>query len=168
MHIQYFGYLTAVQENVVKEEVKLTIKSGMDELDQDALDHMAELSAMKLGAYLNISASAGSFSAPCYVKSITGNYTSKTVQSVLLIDKADVDQNAGRTLITLCRMELKLTVEVSNRQMRFDDLVMKNKGPDSVTLTANGRSVTMTSETAQKAAEILKAAKERHDHPPSL
>jgi hypothetical protein len=144
MLISFYGTLSGLTANILKDEAKIGVACKVEEMDEDALDRLAEVCALQIASDVHLVFEGNQLALPCRVGSVMTDHAKKDIKIVIVVPEKRLDAKDKSCLEEWYRMEREIGVEVTNRQMTFKDIVPQGlRGRvDKVTISSGNKSVT--------------------------
>lgn len=161
MLISFYGTLAGVTANILKGEAKITIGCKVEEMDDDTLDRLAEVCALLISSDVHLVYEGRQVALPCTVSSVLTDHAKKAIKVVVAVPEKRLEAQDKSYIEEWYRMEREIGVEITNRQMTFNDIVPQGaRGRlESVTITHNDRSVTLRNASIDPVSdELIKQA----------
>lgn len=144
MLISFYGTLSGLTANILKDEAKIGVACRTEEMDEDTLDRLAEACALQIASDVHLSFEGNKVDQPCRVFSVMTDHAKKALKIVIEVSEKRLDAQDKKYLEEWYRMEREIGVEVTNRQMTFKDIVPQGLRDrvDRVTISSGNKSVT--------------------------
>ena len=158
MLLSFCGTLTGLTANILKGEAKIAVGCKVDEMDEDTLDRLAEVCALLISSDVHLVYEGRQVALPCTVSSVLTDHAKKAIKVVVAVPEKRLEAQDKAYIEEWYRMEREIGVEITNRQMTFNDIVPQGARArvESVTLTHNDRSVTLRNKKFdQNTGEVL-------------
>ena len=122
MLISFYGTLAGVTANLLKGEAKLTIACKQEDMDDDVLDELAGSANTAIPSDVSLSYDGREVALPCIVAGAVTDHAKRVVKVTIAVAEKRIQAQDKTFLELWYRMEHELSVEVTNRQMTFDDI----------------------------------------------
>ena len=120
--ISFFGTLSNLTANLLKDEAKISVISKIVDIDADALDRLAETCAVLIPAEVHLSFEGREVALPCTINSVQTDHAKKFIKVVFSVPEKRIETQDKKYLGEWHHMEREITIEVTRRQMSFAEM----------------------------------------------